>query len=214
MIIDTTYFQSPPLYIPNSVNGVNYRTDSTMPTNVENLQAVIDRVEYDLLFNALGYAQYTEIMNQFKPDGTWKDDALQKWKDLVDGKEEWKGLRYTIGINKVSLIAYYVYYQFLAKSRQYFTTTGLVVSRGENSDRVNPTEELTEKWNEFLCMYQGGYNFRYLNYWNPIFFEWNGYPVYEEKTDGVSFLKFLNDNTDIYDNSYFKMYEYKNSLGI
>lgn len=52
------------------------------------------------MLDVLGFSQATELYNQFEPDGSWKVTALAKWVDLVDGKDNWKGLRYTIGGKK------------------------------------------------------------------------------------------------------------------
>lgn len=204
-IIDHTYFQLPPLAIPNAVQGVSIRNNNELPNNIVRLNAVIDRVEYDMLLNALGYEQYTELMTQFEENGDWKESALQKWKDLVDGKEEWKGLRFTIGTNKMSLIAYYVYYRFLAQSETYFTTTGLVSNRGENASKVNPDGHLCNMWNAFVYMYQGGYDCGCIN------LSW--LQDYNEPYE-YSLLQYLNANTDTYNNQFFKVYTYKNLLGI
>lgn len=212
MIITTSYFEKPPLFVPNST--VNPAITDTTPNEVSDLQAVINRCEYELLFNSLGYEQYTELQGQFTPTGEWKPDALQKWIDLVDGKNEWTGLRFEIGGNKISLIAYYVYCVMLKEKRQYFATTGLANIESANATKINPTEEYVDKWNTFVCMYQGGYNYRYLNWWNPIFFEWNGYPKYSTNDNYMSLLQYLNNNTDLYDVSYFKLCETQNRFNI
>ena len=210
MIINTTYFLLPPLEIPNA------KEVAGSPNANAPLKAVIERTEYDFLVNALGYEQTSELLSQFDSEGEWIPTALQKWKDLVDGKDKWLGLRFTIGTNKVSVIAYLVYYRYLTNARMNFTTTGLERVTPENSVAVNPTEELVDKWNKFVCMYQGGYNYHYYNWWNPIFFEWNGYPYeYANHTDNsYSLYQFLNDNTDVYDNTFFKLYETKNRFGL
>ena len=210
MIINISYFLLPPLEVPNA------KTVAGSPDATAQLQAVIDSTEYDFLINSLGYDQTAELLNQFTETGDWKPDALQKWKDLVDGKDKWLGLRFTIGTNKVSVIAYLVYYNYLKSKRMNFGTTGLERVTPENSVAINPTEELVDKWNKFVCMYQGGYNYQYYNWWNPIFFEWNGYPYgYANHTDNkYSMYQFLNDNTDTYDNTFFRFYETKNRFGI
>lgn len=205
MIINHTYFQLPPLEIPNAIQGISIRTGSETPDNIKRLNAVIDRVEHDLLINALGYEQYTELQSQFTDNGDWIDEPLQKWVDLVDGKGEWKGLRYTLGTNKVSLIAYYVYYKFLSQSVSYFTTTGLVTNRGENGQRMMPEGEMCDMWNAFVYMYQGGYDYR---------FKYLNWCVCDVLPYDYSLLRFLTSNSDVYNTSFFRCYELKNMWSI
>ena len=110
MIINAQYFQSKELYIPNSVAQPSI--GSALPSAATQLNEEIDSIEQSLLLDILGYEQLQELNAQFNEDGTWVEDPIQKWVDLVDGKDDWKGLRYTIGTKKISLIAYYVFFYY------------------------------------------------------------------------------------------------------
>lgn len=192
MIIDTSYFIYPPLEIPNAkptAGGAN---------NVANLQAVIEEVEYQFFLNSIGLEQYNELKDQFESDGSWKSDALQKWKDLVDGSGNWSGLRYEIGVYKKSLIANYVYYTFLLEDQVHYTTTGLQRLRPENSDVVDPVSKLVREWNKFVTMYQGSY-----------------YHCYCTQVDNDNSLyHYLQSKPEDYVTDYFRFYELQNVWGI
>jgi len=207
MIIDTTYFILPPLQIPNAVAQPSIGLNT--PNNVQKLQAVIDRVEYIFLWNLLGYEQYTELKAQFNPDGTWIAEPLEKWVDLVDGKDSWPGLRYEVGDNKVSLIAYYVYHEFLKNDRQYYSSTGLVAAEAANAVKTSVSEELTEKWNDFVIQYQGCDNYNYFRDW------WHGWWYSQPITENyISLYDYMQSNDAVYDVSFMKLYSVKNRFGL
>lgn len=208
MIINTSYFLYEPLFIPNA-KPIPDAGDGITVNN--SLQACIDSMEYDLLVNVLGQAQYTLLVNSLNPDGTVKTETDERWRKLIEGDGlSWTGLRFNIGINKVSLIAYYVYYQFLFNSERYNSFTGLQRPRDANSTAVNANIELVRVWNKFVEMYQGG-DRCYYNYWPEIFTEWNYYNYTESH---VSLIDYLTANEDIYDCSFIKIYNIKNRLGL
>lgn len=209
MIIDTSYFQYKPVYIPNATAQPNVFTEgSGTPTAVSQLQQYIDDKEYQLLLNALGYEQLTELLGQFTETGEWKTDALQKWIDLVDGKEEWMGLRYTYGSNKISLISYYVYFYYLKDDWKQYNTTGIQVAKSENAESIQPNDNQVKAWNTFVKMYNGLIN----GYGRPIFFHnWNGtglmWGTGNVNKNDVSLYDFMQKNNDVYDTSKFN-FEY------
>ncbi len=104
----------------------------------------------------------TVLFNELDPfiDGVNLDPlAPQKWKDLVDGvtyedgKKVWRGLRYTKGLYKESILAYFVYFNHYQES--FSSGVGQVVDVAKNAMNVNPTQHLTEVYNTFVEMYQG-----------------------------------------------------------
>jgi len=192
MIIDTSYFINNPLQIPNAV--VQPAIGTNTPNNLEKLQTAISNMEYQFLLNALGKVQTTELLAQFESDGAWIVDPIQKWVDLVDGKDDWLGLRDST--RKTSLIANYVYYNFLLNDQVYYSITGLQRPDAANSNAVNPDTKLTREWNIFLFHYQG-----YYIGCNPT-----------PKT--FSMYNYMAANTDLYDSTYFSIYEYLNAWGI
>lgn len=162
------------------------------------LEQAIDSVEYQLLLNALGVEQYEELKSQFNSNGTWIDNPIQKWVDLVDGYGTWKGLRYTVGSAKKSLIAHYVYYIFLLEGQVYYTTTGLQRIDASNSQTVDPTSKLVKEWNTFVIMYQGAYNICWCS----------------QSENEQSLFYYLQSRPDDYSIQYFKPYSLQNVWGI
>lgn len=211
MIINNTYFAYKPVFIPNVVLQPSIGTASS---NVSDLNSFIEVKEYELLLNVLGYDQLTELQSQFNTDGTWIENALQKWVDFVDGKNQWKGLRYTIGTNKISLIAYYVFFHYLGNDWKKYNTTGVQMPNAENSNTSAPNDKQAAAWNRFVQMYNSDiapvYNPVYFHNWNGRGIMWGGNTYGNE----VSLYKFMQDNSTVYDLSFFK-YEYPvNALGI
>jgi len=86
MIIDSSYFQGKELYIPNAVLQPSIGSNNLNPS--EGLSQEIEDKESELMLDVLGFAQATELYNQFEQGGEWKETALQKWVDLVDGKDD------------------------------------------------------------------------------------------------------------------------------
>jgi len=197
MVIDTSYFLYQPLFIPNVVTQPAIGTNT--PTYKNELIGVIERMEYQLLVKALGLQQYSELKEQFNTDGTLKLDALQKWKDLVDGKDNWTGLRYQIGDIKYSLIANYVYYQFMSNLDAYFSITGLQKANDNNATAINPAYKLVPQWNNFVAQYQGIINSCY---------------CISADAGNNSLYGFLASNPDLYSTQYFHIYNLQNAWGI
>lgn len=205
-IIDYTYFQNEPLFIPNTVPVPDIQ-DGTV-TATEQLDSFIDAYEKLLLVNALGIVQYNELkLNQ--------DELSGKWHDLIEGKEYgdkvWTGLK--------PIIASFVFCKYAENDKSYYTGVGMERSDSKNSISVNPTEKITEIWNSFIEMYGGSFescgNYWYFPYlyfsgWN--FNRWN-YDNYA-KNSFVSLRQFLKDFPEDYSSEFFKDYFYKNRFGI
>lgn len=203
MLIDTSYFLNKSVFIPSVVEHPSIGTFT--PSKNEALTNFIGEKEYQLLVNTLGFQQYAELSQQLETDGTFKPDALQKWKDLVDGKGSWLGLRYKIGNNKVSLIAYYVYFYWLGQDYLTYTTEGIQQQEAANSITIAPNNRQVNAWNEFVKRYGGYYNQQRLNY--SFFRNWNGLGMQwgNNKLNGndVTLYDFMQANADVYDMSFF-----------
>lgn len=214
MIINAQYFQTKELYIPNSVAQPSI--GSVSPSAITQLNEEIESIEQSLLLDILGATQLAELNEQFEEtDGVWafKDDALQKWIDFVDGKDDWKGLRYSIGSKNISLIAYYVFFYYLSMDFQNYTTNGMIISRTENSFTNEPSIKQVSIWNKFIKMYIGnGINTRprVTNNWNGQYLSFIG----EKMTNEVSLYDFLHKNKDVYDISKFIIKRPLNYIGL
>ena len=211
MIINAQYFQTKELYIPNSVAQPSI--GSVLPSATAQLNEEIESIEQSLLLDILGYEQLQELMAQFDEDGNWVENPIQKWVDLVDGVDDWKGLRYTIGTKKISLIAYYVFFYYLGIDFQTYSTTGMQIPRAENSLYNNPSVKQTTVWNKFIRMYIGDvrYGLPVLeNNWNGDFLNFSGKVIGNE----VSLYDYLMKNRDLYDTTYFTVKTHINYMGL
>lgn len=200
MIIDTSYFQSKEVFIPNAIAQPSI--GSNTPTSIVQLQQEIDQREYDMLLLFLGQEQTDELFDQFEADGSWKTTALEKWKNLVDGVDDWRGLRYTVGTKKMSIIAFYTFFYYLKSDFSTYSTTGVNVAKSENALSQLPNEKQVSTWNTFVTMAQGD-NFTSRNYnfssnWNGVMLRWTG-----NNGNTVSLYDFMTKNSDVYDTSFF-----------
>ena len=215
MIIDISYFLKKDVFIPNAV--VQPSIGSNTPTSIIQLQAEIDEKEYEFILSFLGYEQTEELFNQFEADGTWKVSALLKWKNLVDGTEfngkKWEGLRYSAGTQKISIIAYYVFFYYLKEDFATYSTTGIQVAQAENSTTQLPNEKQASAWNKFVNMYDGGNiqerNYSFSSNWNGLMLRWNS-----GQRNQVSLLDFIRANSDDYDTNFLSYYGLINSTNL
>ena len=200
MIINAQYFQTKELYIPNSVAQPSI--GSVSPSAVTQLNEEIESIEQSLLLDILGYEQLQELNAQFETNGDWIANPVQKWVDLVDGKDDWKGLRYTIGTKKISLIAYYVFFYYLGMDFQTYSTTGMQIPMAENSQTNNPSVKQVSVWNKFIRMYvgRGMYdNGDVSSNWNGDFISFGDTMIGNE----VTLYRYLTNNRNIYDVTFF-----------
>lgn len=158
MYIDNSYFIGQ-LEIPNAKDYPGATKDG----NVIRLQQFVSDYEVEVMIYGLGNPLFTEFNNIFEINGDLKVGTLQKWVDFVDGKQYvidgetylWKGLRYTDGAIKKSLIADYVYYKFLTEYSVNFGGVGMQTEEANNSSRQSAIPQLAIIWNNFILKYQG-----------------------------------------------------------
>lgn len=217
MIIDSSYFTNGELFIPNN-KDLSARPVGS-PSVVNALDTFIDKYERDLLLNALGVTLYNELISQFT-DGVLNVGALQKWKDLVDGSDytingkvyRWDGLR---GYAKQSLIAFYVYCNYMRNNESTYTTTGVVQNTANNANNVSFTPKYIKAWQSFIDQYQDEFD-------NDPRIIINAYGVgldyYNNKNIKVSLYQYLLDQNELDATAFpdfeFKFYENENSFGI
>lgn len=221
-IIDTTYFLSGNLYIPN-VTSIDLGDDDS--PNVQNdLQLFIDIYERELLINALGITLYDEFEAELPIPTT------QKWIDLLNGKTysisgksyRWDGL---IGSNKQSLIAFYIYCQYLRNDSSIYTTTGVVKADAANSQMYSPTPKYIDNYNRFIKSYQGEYSDYYHNNNPNIIFNASGmigldYYKNNQNNSFVNMYQYMTDQNTLETNPQpfpdfeFKFYYRENSWGV
>ena len=190
-LINSSYFQKGDLYIPNNTD---INVGDVGITNQTDLDFYIVEYERELLINALGIVLYEEYLVALQN----LNQADQKWTDLIDGKtyvnpsnvtKRWEGLR---GANKQSLVACYVYTQYLRNYNETFATTGVVRNDSKNATNYDATPKYIKAYNKFLRQYQAD------NLPNPITyvnrFGTNGLDWYGSEDTTVSLYQFLTDS--------------------
>jgi hypothetical protein len=141
MFIDSSYFVGE-INVPNAVTDLA-------------LSQAIDQYEKEILIQLLGYKLYSLLV----ADCTLGVPATQIYKDLVDGAEfthndiplKWNGLKNT---DKVSLIAYYVFYKYVERDVTRLYGTGMSMSsEGNGWTRVSPVNKLCAVWERMRELY-------------------------------------------------------------
>lgn len=216
MIIDTSYFLPKDVFIPNVVSQPSI--GSNTPNNFDSIIDEISDREREVLISFLGFDQFEELIDQFEKLTpmvfTFKTTALQKWIDLVNGKDNWKGLRYTVGSKKISLIAYYFYFHYLAQDFSTYTTTGVVISDSANSVVQTPNQKQAKVWNKFVSMANGINRSNGVNY--AMFQNFNGQGIQFGQRDNneLSLYDFMSLNSQDYDLSHFIIRTVINPFGL
>lgn len=173
-----------------------------------NISAAIVRYEKEIFIKLLGYQLWKEFTDALA------DAPAQKWLDLRDGKDfelEYNGRTYTLHWNgfentdKISLIAYYVYFKFRETTNIVTSGIGDVKGKGENSVIVDDYPKMVNAWNEMVDLY-GYVPKRYHENWSM-----DTLRVYNPMPSAYNFLY---ANKDIYDNWIFEPIAYKNRFDI
>ena len=207
-LIDKTYFNGI-LIVPNI-----YEVNSD---ELENLNKNIDKYARLFMQEFLGLELFIEFDSHLT-GGVLNSNAPQKWKDIVNGVVytlkgktfKWKGLIYSEGAINISLLANFVYYYSYQNSVN--SSIGQVVINPRNAVNINPSEHLTQVWNEFINMYQGSFNT------NPTQYYHNGalfIDYYNGNNSGfVSLLQFVTDKKSDYETIVAPCLNFKNRFGL
>lgn len=201
-IIDDTYFQSPKYLIPNLEES-----DSKSFTDLERL---IDEMCRLFLQSILTVAEYADF-NTYLEDGLFPEDTTgipQKWIDLVNGKDDWKGLIQINGTAKTSLLVDLVYHEWLVQNVSYITSFGDTKANPKGAENVNPTQRVVNTWNDFVTVYQGEIKTDFF-YFNNFSYSNNESLIYKK-----SLIYFLENNKESYTKTDLQYYSIKNQLGI
>ena len=214
-LIDETYFI-------REIN-VPYKEPSLdVPTNELSLEWYIDKYARQLLQNALGNVLFDDL-NSNITNGNLDTGAPQKWKDLVNGKSytfsgtdyKWKGLIFTEGTFKGSVLAQYTYYQWHKAQLSQMSGIGEIKGSAANSQAVNSTSKSVEVWNNYITMYQGDvsqgdYTLGYVR--GVAFYDYYS----NNKSDYVCLFDFLSHHESDYPDALMKREAegYQNTMGI
>lgn len=199
-IVDKSFFNNQNyIHIPLAVAD-----PSATPNNATELDLMCVKLEKEILLNALGLSLYNEIKAI-----TDIDSAADKFKKLIQGDEYdgkiWLGLD-----NDDSLIANYIYQEFVTQTDIRLSATGAKKVNPENATTQTPKYLIAGAHQNFIKQYQG----EYLNepYIDGNFIDWYG-------CDGIekSLYGYLMDKQADFTNwkpENFRVYETKNSFGI
>lgn len=206
-LIDETYFIKN-IKLPNILE-----MDSSV---LSELNIYIDQYARQFLKDALGYELYKDFDSNIE-NGVLKVNALQKWKNLLNGVEydgkKWQGLIYTEGLYKHSILANFVFYHYVNDNVTTLTSFGETSVNTQNSSSVNPNQRLVTIWNEFVSenqLLQNDTLFCYSEKYGIPFYDWYN----RSNNKIVSLLQFLEDNKIDYPTANMKEYRFKNQFGL
>ena len=196
-LIDNTYFVGD-IALPNLDEVTNSFADS------------ITRYEEEILKNLLGYRLYDAL----KTIVALGEPYPTIWDDFINGAEftfefegntitqKWNGL---VNTDLISLISYYVYYQYRYENLSTTTSINDVQGIAENSTKVNDARKMVYAWNKGIELYGE------LPTWN-FFYKYHS--TYEFYNDKPSAYNFLNANRSDYPNWVFSSLNRLNEFGI
>ena len=201
-IIDKSYFNN-----QNFIQIPLATPEPNSPNNASELDNLCVKLEREILLNALGLTLYNEL--KALTDVTIEAPENVRWKNLVQGEEYddkvWLGLD-----NDDSLIANYIYQQFVTDTNIKLSATGTTKVNAENATNQTPVYKIAGAHQNFIKQYQGEYLTSPICYDN--FIDWFGCEGIEKSLYG-----YLMDKREVFpewDNSKFRVYETKNSFGI
>lgn len=148
MFVTQANFQIPPYQIPN-LSDVSATFD-----------AYIAEQEEDVLRSIMGNLFYEAFVAGLATD---PDPIPERWLKLRDGDSfnAVDGLKYKwVGMKK--MLTPYIYSQWLRDNYDTLTSTGVVVSKNENSDVINPSLRITRAFNKFSDYVGGDYPYNWL----------------------------------------------------
>ena len=202
-IVDKSYFNKQNyIHVPLAV--VN---PSSTPNNATELDYLCIKLEREILLNALGLSLYNEI--KALTEITIELPENLKFKKLIQGDEYdgkvWLGLD-----NDDSLIANYIFQQFITDTDIRLSATGAKKVNPENATNQTPRYLIAGAHQNFIKQYQGDY--LTLPIVTENFIDWYGNNSIEKSLYGYLTDKQV-DFTG-WSPEKFKVYETKNSFGI
>lgn len=226
MIIDNSYFVGE-LHISQVGASASAKVN-----NNDVMERFIDKYEVELIDCALGRHLSREFFSNFDAfSGRLVSGVDSKWSNLLEGttyescgKEHyWQGLRNKTGNLKRSIVAYYVYYNYMQDNIIQKSTMGTVRPDAENTRNAGAIPTLTRAWRNFIDWYGDGYGY---GYGNSGIYQYK-YPRISHKHSGVildfrgehdsrnvSLQRFLLDNMDIYEGLEFTPLYNKNQFQV
>ena len=212
MIIDNSYFVNE-IFIPHAKPSIS---DDVTAVSAD-ITSFIDTYSKECLIKCLGYALFKEFSEQLdfsKPNGL-KDGANAKWDKLLNGHEEWKGIRYktTSEYNK-SFLADYVYYFYEKSEDDDRVGIGNVKQSGKNSTLVSKTPKVVAAWRRFFNAVQGGQYFPSIYTMTMPVLGVNGFGIdWLAQSEEMTLYKYIKDTNTATPDTYvaFKPFSFTNA---
>jgi len=134
-------------YVPNLDDAPN----SDVIGNEPILQGFIDEYVNNCLVETLGWELAAELISQLDSNGDLPAGADQKWLDLVNGIENYKGML-------KGMLVGYTYFFWLQNDIIDYSTTGTQRDTSENARNVRPDSKMLVQYQKFYDQAIGQYN--------------------------------------------------------
>jgi hypothetical protein len=103
----------------------------------ERIKVFIQKAQELDLKPFLGYILYNELIKNLDADGTLKDEALQHYKDLLNGSEYLDERGHIVLYQGLQpMLTYFTFARFIEADAVHYTATGPVIKRYDNADAV------------------------------------------------------------------------------
>ncbi len=220
-MIDKSFFLVGDLAIPNAQQQIV--SDPNLSSE-DDLSFFIDVEKRNILISGLGFEVYKRFddlfVNNVLPINADENAIrlLNGYEYEIDGvKYIWNGLVYQVGNAKQSLIAYWIYYNFLNNDYQKYFTTGVSDLQSNGATKVSPDQKLVNAYRKFHSMYQSNVKYDY----DTDYF-YGGYLGGLNKSREVSLCRYIYDqirNDETLNDGFYKGWEFDfmdniNSFGV
>ena len=215
-ITDITFFETGnKKQIPNisSSSGVGLGD----VTSITQLNGIIIDAERQLLTDCLNRSLFLELETALND----LPNADQKWIDLVEGVDylkdgktvRFEGLR---GYLKDSLVAYYVFCEYMQRDDSYYSTTGTVKATQKGAANYGGTKKFNDAYNTFVKYYQNDISHNECNYIIDAYGCVVGLDYYKQDYESsfITLETYLEDNKTDFEGYSFRRYERKNSFDL
>jgi hypothetical protein len=132
-------------YVPNRDDAPN----SDIIGNEPILEGFIEEYVTNCLVETLGWDLWFELNAQLV-DGALPPGADQKWLDLVNGKDNYKGML-------KGMLVGYVYFYWLQNDIIDYSTTGTQRDTSDNANNVRPDSKMITQYGKFFDQAIGRY---------------------------------------------------------
>jgi len=118
--------------------------EGTAPLEVGNqkeLELAIERYEPVCLMQLFGFELYKEIKSNVDDDGIVLPTAEQKWKDLIDGVDDYIGIR--------EILANYIFFFFVENDESHYGGVGNIKEKSKGAYKYSFREKAVKAWRTY-----------------------------------------------------------------